>query len=78
VPTGIVKERARRLREKGAARLCAHLSASVGRPLEVLTERGGMARAADFTPMRLRAEPPPGELLVLAASGHDGQKLLQA
>jgi threonylcarbamoyladenosine tRNA methylthiotransferase MtaB len=77
-PGDVVRERARRLRERGAARLAAHLAARVGRPIEVLTERGGMARAADFTPMRLRTEPAPGRLLVLAASGHDGQKLLQA
>jgi threonylcarbamoyladenosine tRNA methylthiotransferase MtaB len=74
----IVMERARRLREKGATRLAAHLAARVGRPIEVLTERGGMARAADFTPMRLNRELPAGELHVLAAAAHDGQRLIEA
>jgi threonylcarbamoyladenosine tRNA methylthiotransferase MtaB len=74
----VVRERAHRLREKGAARLAAHLDARVGRPVEVLTERGGMARAADFTPMRLHSDLPPGQLLTLAAASHDGQKLIAA
>ncbi len=74
----VVRERARRLREAGAARLRAHLDRQVGRPIEMLTERGGTARAADFTPMRLHSVLPPGRLLMLAASGHDGQKLIQA
>jgi threonylcarbamoyladenosine tRNA methylthiotransferase MtaB len=74
----VIRERAGRLRERGAARLAAHLDARVGRPIEVLTERGGMARAADFTPMRLHSDLPPGRLLTLAAASHDGQKLIAA
>lgn len=74
----VVRERARRLRQLGAARLAAHLSSRVGRPLDVLTERGGMARAADFTPVRLHSEVPPGQLLRLAAASHDGQTLIAA
>jgi threonylcarbamoyladenosine tRNA methylthiotransferase MtaB len=74
----VVRDRARRLRQAGAARLSAHLAARVGRPIEVLTERGGMARAADFTPIRLHSNLPPGQLLTLAAAGHDGQNLIAA
>jgi threonylcarbamoyladenosine tRNA methylthiotransferase MtaB len=74
----VVRERASRLREKGAARLRAHLDARIGRPIEVLTERGGMARAADFTPMRVARGTPAGELLTLAAPAHDGQRLIAA
>ncbi len=74
----VIRERARLLRERGSARLAAHLDARVGRPMEVLTERGGMARAADFTPMRLHSDLPPGRLLTLAAASHDGQKLIAA
>jgi threonylcarbamoyladenosine tRNA methylthiotransferase MtaB len=74
----IIRERARRLREAGAARLRSHLAAQVGRRIDVLTERGGLARAADFTPMRLHSEVPPGQMLTLAAAAHDGQTLIAA
>jgi threonylcarbamoyladenosine tRNA methylthiotransferase MtaB len=78
VPGDIVRERAARLRAQGAARLSAHLAVRVGREIEVLTERGGMARAADFTPVRLGRDLPAGQLLTLAAKAHDGQKLIAA
>ncbi len=48
----IVKARAARLREAGEQAFCRHLAARVGRTLRVLTERGGMGRAEDFTPVR--------------------------
>ena len=49
VPREAAKQRAARLREKGAASLAAHLAAQVGKRLEVLSERGGFSRAKDFT-----------------------------
>jgi threonylcarbamoyladenosine tRNA methylthiotransferase MtaB len=73
-----IKERARRLREAGAKRLAQHLDGHVGRRLTVLTERGGVGRAEDFTPVRLPQETAPGELHTLAITGHDGHKLLAA
>jgi threonylcarbamoyladenosine tRNA methylthiotransferase MtaB len=74
----VVRERARRLREAGAARLHQHLDRQVGRALTVLTERGGIARAEDFTAVRLPAEFPPCEMHRLAITGHDGHKLITA
>jgi threonylcarbamoyladenosine tRNA methylthiotransferase MtaB len=47
----IVKARAARLREAGEQAFRRHLAARVGRNLSVLTERGGMGRAEDFTPV---------------------------
>jgi threonylcarbamoyladenosine tRNA methylthiotransferase MtaB len=46
-----VKARAALLREEGAKALGRHLAAQVGRRLRILTERGGMGRADDFTPV---------------------------
>ena len=51
----IVKERARRLRERGAAALRRHLDAQVGVTHRVLAERGGIGRTKHFTQVRLDA-----------------------
>ena len=45
----IVKERARRLRDKGEAALARHLDAQIGAQRLVLTERGGIGRTEQFT-----------------------------
>jgi threonylcarbamoyladenosine tRNA methylthiotransferase MtaB len=78
VPHGVIRERAKRLREAGALRLRQHLERQVGHKLSVLAERGGIGRAEDFTPVRLAAESPPGAMHRLAITGHDGHKLLTA
>jgi threonylcarbamoyladenosine tRNA methylthiotransferase MtaB len=73
----VVKARAARLRAAGDAALARHLEAQRGRRLAVLTERGGLARAADFTPMRTPGAEP-GQMLEMIAAGHDGRALLGA
>ena len=45
----VVKQRAARLREKGAAALRRHLDGWVGREADALVERDGFARLPDFT-----------------------------
>jgi threonylcarbamoyladenosine tRNA methylthiotransferase MtaB len=77
VPGVIVKARAARLRAVGEAALARHLDAQRGRRLTVLTERGGLARAADFTPMRTPGAEP-GQMLEMIATGHDGRALTGA
>ena len=74
----IIKERAQRLREKGEAALRRHLASEVGRSRRVLTERGGIARTEQFTPVRLSAPVEPGIFLDLSIAGHDGRQLLAA
>jgi len=71
----IIKERAARLREAGAARLAGHLRAQAGKTLRVLTERGGMGRAEDFTAVRTGGMGP-GEIIEVKISGDDGTALL--
>jgi threonylcarbamoyladenosine tRNA methylthiotransferase MtaB len=75
---GVIKERARRLREKGEAALRRHLDGEVGAYRCVLTERGGIARTPQFTPVRLSAPADPGLMLDVAVAGHDGRQLLAA
>ena len=74
----VVKERARRLREKGEATLRAHLESQVGAHRLVLTERGGIGRTEQFTAVRLSAPLAPGAILDLTMVGHDGRQLLAA
>jgi threonylcarbamoyladenosine tRNA methylthiotransferase MtaB len=71
-----VKDRARRLRCKGETALRRHLDAEVGARRCVLTERGGMGRTPQFTPVRLAAPAEPGLMLDIAIAGHDGRQLL--
>jgi threonylcarbamoyladenosine tRNA methylthiotransferase MtaB len=74
----LIKERARRLREKGDAALTRHLDAQVGGTYQVLTERGGLGRTAQFTPVKLVSPLAPGMILDLMVTGHDGRQLLAA
>ncbi|MEW6123717.1 MAG: tRNA (N(6)-L-threonylcarbamoyladenosine(37)-C(2))-methylthiotransferase MtaB [Pseudomonadota bacterium] len=73
-----VKERARRLREKGDDALRRHLSGAVGARRSVLMERGGVGRTEHFTPVRVAREAVPGTLLPLRITGHDGARLIAA
>ncbi|KPF63324.1 2-methylthioadenine synthase [Bosea sp. AAP35] len=78
LPGEIVSERAARLREAAAAAHVAHLSGRLGRPLNVLTERGNTGRAEDFTLVRFSREVAAGELLTVTAAADDGRALLTA
>ena len=75
VARSVVKERAARLRGKGAAALSRFLSAQSGSEVEVLMERDGLGRTRHFAEIRLTAPVPPGELLHARVNGHDGQRL---
>jgi threonylcarbamoyladenosine tRNA methylthiotransferase MtaB len=70
----IVKERAARLRAKGDEALARRLHAQQGKRLRVLTERGGLARASDFTLVRTPGVDA-GQLIEVIVSGHDGRAL---
>jgi threonylcarbamoyladenosine tRNA methylthiotransferase MtaB len=78
VPRVTVKDRARRLREKGAAALRGHLDPQIGAHRLVLTERGGIGRTEQFTPVRLAIPAVPGDIVDLIIKGHDGRRLLAA
>jgi len=78
VERALVKERARRLREKGEAALRRHLAREVGARRRVLTESRALGRTEQFTPVRLNSAVEPGALLDLTIADHNGRQLLAA
>jgi threonylcarbamoyladenosine tRNA methylthiotransferase MtaB len=74
----IVKDRARRLREKGEAALRRHLDGEIGARRRVLVESRSIGRTEQFTPVRLAAAAEPGVIADVAIAGHDGRHLLAA
>ncbi len=76
VARDIVKDRAKRLRETGEAALRRHLDGEIGATRRVLSERGGIGRTEQFTPVRLPDAGPPGLMLDIAIAGHDGRQLI--
>jgi threonylcarbamoyladenosine tRNA methylthiotransferase MtaB len=78
VPIPVRKERAARLRQRGAVMLARHLDAQVGARRRVLAESNDMARTEQFTPVRLAAPSEPGTMLDVSIAAHDGQRLIAA
>jgi len=81
VDKAVIKARASRLREAGAAALARHLSARVGHEGTILVERDGIKREGlgrldDFTPVRFEGAAEPGSLRRIRITGHDGSMLL--
>jgi threonylcarbamoyladenosine tRNA methylthiotransferase MtaB len=74
----LVKDRARRLREKGSAALARHLETKIGSTCRVLTVSRERGHTEQFTPVRLNLPAAAGVLLDLAIAGHDGRQLLAA
>jgi threonylcarbamoyladenosine tRNA methylthiotransferase MtaB len=73
-----IKERAARLRERGALALRRHLEAEVGASRRVLVESQEHGRTEQFTQVRLATAAEPGTLVELKIAGHDGKQLLAA
>ena len=78
VPPSVRKERARLLREAGAAALRRHLESEIGARRRVLTESNGIGRTEQFTPVRLSAHVEPGEIVEVMIAGHDEKHLIAA
>ncbi len=78
LPRAIVKERARRLRERGMQALGRHLDAEVGATRRVLTESLERGRTEQLTPVKLAAPTAPGTIIDLKIAAHDGRQLLAA
>ena len=74
----VVKERARRLREKGAVALSRHLDTQVGRTRRVLAESARLGRSEHFTLVGLNAAVESGMVVEVSIKGHDGRQLLAA
>jgi threonylcarbamoyladenosine tRNA methylthiotransferase MtaB len=69
-----IKDRAMRLRAKGDAALVRHLDARIGRTVNGLVERRGLARAEDFTEIAFEGLAEPGSIVAMTLTGHDGRK----
>lgn len=74
----IVKERAKRLRQKGEDALRRHLAAEVGKRRQVLTETDGLGRTEGFTPVRFPGAVEAGAIHEVTIAGHDGRELIAA
>jgi threonylcarbamoyladenosine tRNA methylthiotransferase MtaB len=74
----VIKQRARRLRDNGEAALRRNLDPEIGSRRCVLTERGGLARTPQFTPVRMSTAVEAGMILDVTIAGHDGRQLLAA
>jgi threonylcarbamoyladenosine tRNA methylthiotransferase MtaB len=78
LPRDVVKERARRLRDRGAQVLRQHLDGEVGATRRVLTESQDIGRTEQFTQVRLKTPVESGNILDLTMASHDGRQLLAA
>ncbi len=77
VGPALIKERARRLRLVGEAVLRRHHARQIGKVLRVLTERGGLGRAADFTCVQTNGAPP-SEMIDVRIERDEGKALAGA
>lgn len=79
LPRAVVKERARRLREKSESTLRRHLAGEIGRRRRVLAEGEGTGGHSEhFTRVQLATPAPRGEIVNVMIAGHDGRRLLAA
>jgi threonylcarbamoyladenosine tRNA methylthiotransferase MtaB len=74
----VVKERARRLRDKGEVALAKHLGGEVGARRYVLTETEALGRTEAFALVRFPRPVAPGNIIAAMIAGHDGRELLAA
>jgi threonylcarbamoyladenosine tRNA methylthiotransferase MtaB len=75
LPRAAVAERARRLRQKGAAALAAHLDAKVGREMALLMEKDRLGRTPCYAEVELDAPRAAGQMLMACISASDGRRL---
>jgi len=71
VPPAKIKARAAELRECGAHVRAEWMRSLIGRPLQVLAEKGGVGHAANFAPVALPAGTLPGQVLTITPTAID-------
>jgi threonylcarbamoyladenosine tRNA methylthiotransferase MtaB len=77
VARDVVKARAAQLRAKGAERLALRLDSHVGREAMALVEKGGRARLADFSPVRIDGlSPEPGRPALFRLAARNASELI--
>ena len=75
VESGLIRQRAGRLRAAGDAALRRRLESEVGKSRGILIESATQGRTEHFLPVAIRGEMP-GAVQRLAISGHDGARLV--
>jgi len=70
----VIRERAARLRERGASRVAAYMQSLVGQTVDAVVERLGMGRTPHFAEIDLDRGVA-GDLVRARVSGHDGKRL---
>lgn len=75
VTGGAIKERAARLRAKGAEQVSKHLAAQLGRTHQVLMENPHMGRTEQFTEVRFDAPHAEGQIVSATIVGQDSTGL---
>jgi threonylcarbamoyladenosine tRNA methylthiotransferase MtaB len=74
VAGGVIRERARRLREKGGAALRTRLAAEVGKRRDVLIESDMQGRTEHFIPVAITGETP-GTVKAMIMTGCDEHRM---
>jgi threonylcarbamoyladenosine tRNA methylthiotransferase MtaB len=72
----LVKERAARLRDKGAQALSGFLAAQAGSEVDLLMEQDGIGRTPQFAEVCVPRGVPVGSLVRARVAGHDGRRLM--
>jgi threonylcarbamoyladenosine tRNA methylthiotransferase MtaB len=72
---GVVRARNERLRAAGDAALQRHLQSRVGREVDALVEREGLARAGDFTEVAFSGDLPSGTHARFRIIGTEGPRV---
>ncbi len=71
----VIKERAARLRQKGAETLARHFDRMVGTTVDSLVEWGSLGRTPQFAEVRLDRALGEGDVVRTRITGHDGRRL---
>jgi len=71
----LVKERAARLRQRGATALAHYLAKQPGRECEIVIERPGLGRTPSFAQLQLASDARPGAMLRARVTASDGRRL---
>jgi threonylcarbamoyladenosine tRNA methylthiotransferase MtaB len=71
----VIRDRAARLRQEGAAALARHLQSEVGQTHRILTEGPRMGRTEQFTEVRFAGDQPEGQIVIARITGREGDHL---
>ncbi|MEM7722525.1 MAG: tRNA (N(6)-L-threonylcarbamoyladenosine(37)-C(2))-methylthiotransferase MtaB [Pseudomonadota bacterium] len=71
----VIKDRAKRLRDAGAAQVQAHLSGQVGQTHRILMEHPRKGRTEQFTEVTFDTDQPEGQIVSATITGQDGRQL---